>query len=199
MATSTIRIEGTRRVRSESEADARRHLDGLLVDVREGNETVFVETSQPGKNRGRVYQVEYRITVPLGTKVTVLAGAGPVDVRSVGGDVEVDVGSGTVTLDGTTGNVRATGAAGEIRASLSLSPGGTVELALGAGPITLDIPKSTSAKLRAATGAGLIRLLNLDLKDEDSRPLVFRGTMADGKGVVDLRSGAGVVTIRGTD
>lgn len=89
-----ITVRGTRRVRSESEADAHRHLSDLQVEVGETNGTVYVTTLQPKRSNGRIYEVDYLITVPESIDLILNQISGPVDVRSVRGDLEI-VGMGS--------------------------------------------------------------------------------------------------------
>jgi len=194
---TAIVVAGIRRVRSYSEADARAHLSELAVEVSESDGTVFVETAQPRMGRGRSYQVEYRIEVPVPTAVTLRQVAGPVDVAAVGGNVDADLTAGSLSLRDLTGNVRAAVVAGSVDATLSLGAGGTVDLRSTAGDIGLSIPTGTSAHLRAVAAAGLVRALGLALVDEDPRASVLQATMADGAGSIRLETGVGDITVKG--
>lgn len=192
-----IVVEATLRVRSHSTEDARAHLDQLAVDVRESGSTAFVETRQPTRSGGRMYEVDYRIQVPDWTNLTVVQAAGPVEIRSVSGRVGLDLAAGAVTLFELTGNVRAAVAAGDVDASVALPPHGTVDLRVGAGSIVLSVPKQTSAWLRAVTAAGTIGLVDLVLVDQDPRASVLQATMGGGEGTIRLEIAAGDITVRG--
>jgi hypothetical protein len=192
-----IVVEGVRRVRSHSTADARRHLDDLLVDVSDSGGTVFVETRQPASTRGRAYEVEYRIEVPVGTSVNVTHVAGPVEIRSVSGDAGVDAVAGMVRLIDLTGNVWASVVAGGVDASVSVPPDGLVELRSNAGDIHLTLPTETSASLRAVAMSGAVHVVDLTLVDQDPRASVLRATMAGGDGTIRLESVAGDITVQG--
>jgi len=192
-----VLIEGVRRVRSYSEADAREHLTELAVDRGTSGDTVFIQTVQPKLSRGRSYQVEYRVEVPAGTTAIVRQVAGPVEVRTVAGDVDVRVSAGSVTLRDLTGSVRGTVIAGGVDASVTLPSHGIVDLRSNAGDINLSIPAETSAALRAATVTGHVRSVGLVLVDEDPRASVLQGTLADGDGMIRLEAVAGDITVKG--
>lgn len=194
---SGIVVEGVRRVRSDSRIDARAHLSDLRVDVRESAGTLSVRTRQPNANRGRVYEVEYRIEVPSGSNLSVVQTSGPIEIRSLHGDVGVTGVSGTVTLLDLTANVRATVVAGFVDASVALPPDGVVELRNSSGDIRLSVPTQTSASLSAATTAGAVRLVDLTVVDQDPRASVLRGTLAAGDGTIHLETVSGDITIQG--
>jgi len=190
-------VEGVRRVRSDSEADAREHLASLAVDHWTSGGTVFIETVQPKLSHGRSYQVEYRVDVPAGTKVIVRQAAGPVEIRTLSGDVDVGVMAGPVTFRDLTGNVQATAMAGAINASVTLPARGVVDLRSSSGDISLSIPAATSAALRATAVTGRVRAVGLALVDEDPRASVLQGTLADGDGMIHLEAVAGDITVTG--
>lgn len=192
-----ILVEGIRRVRSYSRADAQEHLPDLEVGFRESGGTLFVETRQPAFNHGRAYEVEYRIEVPSSTDLTLVHVSGPVEVRSVSGDVDVEAVVGPVALSDLTANVRATLASGDVDASVALPPGGLVELQTGSGDIRLTVPSETSASLTAATTSGVVHVVDLVLSDQDPRPAVLRAIMADGNGTIRLDTASGDITVRG--
>lgn len=192
-----IVVEASLRVRSHSTADARAHLADLAVDVRESGSTAFVGTRQPDRSGGRKYEVDYRIQVPDWTNLIVVQAAGPVEIRSVSGAVGLDLAAGGVTLFDLTGNVRAAVAAGSLDASVALLPQGHVELRIAAGSIVLNVPRQTSASLRAVAAAGTIGLVDLVLVDQDPRASVLQATMGGGDGTISLETGAGDITVKG--
>jgi hypothetical protein len=192
-----IVVEAALRVRSHSTEDARAHLDELAVNVRESGSTAYVETRQPERSGGRKYEVDYRIQVPDWTNLTVVQAAGPIEIRSVSGSVGLDLAAGAVTLLELTGNVRAAVAAGGVDASVALLPHGHVDLRVGAGSIVLNVPKQTSAWLRAVTAAGTIGLVDLALVDQDPRASVLEASLGGGDGTIRLETAAGDITVKG--
>jgi hypothetical protein len=192
-----IHIRGTRRVRSGSHADALQRLEDLQVQVSRSGETVLVETRQPKRSDGRSYEVDYRITVPATSDLVLDYVAGALTVRSVEGNVHAAGVSGGATLTDVEGNVGVALASGDITARLTVPLDGSVDLANAAGNISLEIPRTTSAALSAESLTGAVQILNLDLHDLDPRARVVRGTLADGRGRIDLRSTAGSITVRG--
>lgn len=192
-----IVVEATLRVRSHSTEDARAHLAELAVDIRESGNSAFVKTRQPDRSGGRKYEVDYRIQVPDWTNLTVVQAAGPIQIRSVSGTVGLDLAAGAVTLSDLTGNLRAAVAAGSVDASVALLPQGHVELRVAAGSIVLNVPRQTSAWLRAVAAAGTIGVVDLVLVDEDPRASVLEATMGGGDGTIRLEAAAGDITVKG--
>jgi hypothetical protein len=192
-----IVVEGVRRVRSYSDADAQEHLPDLAVRFREAGGTLFVETRQPAFNHGRAFEVEYRVEVPSGTDLTLVHVSGPIEIRSVSGDVDVQAAAGPVALSDMTANVRAVVASGDVDASVALPRGGLVELQTGSGDIRLSLPAETSASLRAATSSGAVHVIDLALIDQDPRAAVLRAIMADGDGTIRLDTASGDITLQG--
>jgi len=192
-----IVVEGVRRVRSYSRADAQEHLPDLGVSFRESGGTLFVETRQPAFNHGRAYEVDYRIEVPSDTDLTVVHVSGTVGIRSVSGDVDVQAVAGPVALSDITANVRAVLASGDVDASIALPPGGLVELRTGSGDIRLSVPSETSASLTAATTSGAVHVVDLVLSDQDPRAAVLRAVMGHGDGTIRIDTASGDITVRG--
>lgn len=140
-------VEGIRRVRSESEADAQEHLADLQVNIIEADGTVFIETVQPKMSWGRAYEIDYRITVPQEVALVLRLVGGPIDVRSVQGDLDI----GGVSCDVTLGILKTTSAM--LRASTMT---GSVRL------VNLELTDGHSSRFavqgRLNGGEGTIRL-----------------------------------------
>jgi len=194
---SGIVVEGVRRVRSDSEPDARAHLPELGVDVWASGGTLFVQTRRPTLNHGRAYEVEYRIQVPSGTDLTVTHVSGPVEVRSVNGDVQVHAVAGALKLLDLRANVEAVVVTGAVNAAVTLPREGIVELRNNTGDIRLSVPTETSATLRAATTTGAVRVVGVALTDEDPRAGVLKAIMGDGEGTIRLETVIGDITVQG--
>lgn len=101
---SEIRIEATRRVRHRSDAEARRLLEALRIDVNNVNGRVEVRTVYPRRTGGRgeamSISVDYVIAVPAAASVA---------LRSVSGDLVVSNVRGEVRLEAISGDINATG------------------------------------------------------------------------------------------
>ncbi len=98
-----IRIEGVKRVRHRDEADARRLLDELRIEMTNVGGRVEVRTIYP---RNRNYRnvsasVDYVITVPAPVSVALKTISGDISVTSVNGEVRVETVSGDLDVSAT--------------------------------------------------------------------------------------------------
>lgn len=175
----SVVITGERSVRSGASADAEAHLQRLEVRVEEVGDTIYIETVQPSDNQGRNYQVDYQISVPKDFDVR---------VRNVSGGLE---------LRGLHGNAFADLVSGQINARVTLPRNGTLEMSTVSGVINLDIPEETSAQLSATVVSGRIDISNLTVQNPVSTPNSIRGTLADGNGMIALRTTSGNIGVRG--
>lgn len=194
---SNIVVEGMRRVRSDSKADAQQHLADLRVEISETSSAVLVTTRQPQDHHGRRYEVDYTIRIPEDLNVAVQLVAGPLDVASIHGNVGVTHAAGDITLNDIEGSATVRLASGEISGSVTMPLNGTIDFAVTAGGIDLRIPHGTSASFRADASVGDVTLNNLPLEDRDPRTNVVSGTLAEGDGVIRLATVAGDITVTG--
>jgi DUF4097 and DUF4098 domain-containing protein YvlB len=98
-----IRIEAVKRVRHRDEAEAKRLLEDLRVEVSNVGGRVEVRTFYP---RNRSYRnvsasVDYVIAVPTPTAVALKTISGDISVASVNGDVRAETVSGDLDLSAT--------------------------------------------------------------------------------------------------
>lgn len=162
-----LQVSGTRRVRSESQADADAHLALVQVAISEGAEELLVETQQP-RNDGRNYEVDYTVTLPKHLKAYVVAINGEVVLAGMAGDADVDLTNG------------------EIHADLTLPYGGTIDLFTVNGNIDLKVQKNAAARFQATLTHGTISTADLDLQDRVSSPRSLSGRLGDGTGLIKL-------------
>lgn len=103
-AGSEIKIDATKRVRHREPAQAKRLLEALRVEVNNFNNRVEVRTIYPrrgsfGNNVSA--SVDYVITVPAGTTVSLKSISGDISVTKVKGEVRAETVSGNVNASGT--------------------------------------------------------------------------------------------------
>ncbi|MGI9627388.1 MAG: hypothetical protein ACR2QM_11180, partial [Longimicrobiales bacterium] len=101
---TSIEIEGTRRVESESVADAEANLERLQVVLTEQTDFVRVHTDQPDQPRGRVFIVDYVVTVPDGLEVDIDNINGRIVLEAIEGLADVQNVNGVVQLIELRGN-----------------------------------------------------------------------------------------------
>jgi len=197
-ATDSVRVSGTRSVRSESLADAEEHLPDLEVRVESVADEIAVRTIQPANSAGRNYQVDYQLTVPSDFETTIVNANGTITVDDMNNTVSVINANGTIILARIDGNIFADLGNGEVQCDATLPLDGTIDIAVGNGEIALAIPDSTSAMLSASIGTGDIDTFGLDLQNEIRTATALTGTLGAGRGTIALGVGNGTITVSGT-
>jgi hypothetical protein len=190
-------IQGTRRVRADSRAEAKTYLDRVRVDVTEDDDGVVVKTEQPAESAGRTYQVDYEIAVPSWMAVRVTNGNGTVKIQNVHQDVDVENGNGDVVLEGHQGSSRISLGNGEIRGAMALPPGAHLIHSVGNGGIHLTIQRDLSAEFHAQVGIGTLDVTGLNFTSWVSGPGFADGLLGDGEGLMTLSVGNGWIQIQG--
>jgi hypothetical protein len=197
LAMTVARIEGRRRVRSNTRADALDFLGRLSVEVLDEGDTIAVRTRQPNQTGGRSVIVDYEVTVPQRMAVRVASANGDVSVEGLEGSVSLTHANGQLLLARLVGDVEAALANGEIAADLAPPPGGVVDLRVVNGEIRLDVPVSVSAWLDASVVNGTISVVGLTIADGTTSTRSVRGRLGAGDGQIDLAVTNGTITLRG--
>ncbi len=197
-ATDSVRVSGTRSVRSESLADAEEHLPDLEVRVESDADEVAVWTIQPASSGGRNYQVDYQLTVPSDFETNIVNANGTITVDDMDNTVSVINANGTIILSRISANIFADQGNGEVQCEATLPLDGTIDIAVGNGEIELVIPDTTSAQLSASIGTGDIDTFGLALQNEIRTATTLTGTLSAGRGTIDLSVGNGTITVSGT-
>ena len=130
-------------------------------------------------------------------RVTASTGNGQVMIDGARGPVEVSTGNGPVHVASATGEITANTGNGAIDVAIDrLDPPADLDLTTGSGRITVTAPAGFGAELRWRTGNGLVRTdFPLETTDRLSRSR-GRGTIGNGNGRLEARSGNGDVVIR---
>ena len=95
-----VRIDAVKRVRQQTEADARAIMQEMEIRVTERSNQVEVRTEYPQRRRNWSGGVDYTVTLPAGASVTLHSISGDVRVTNVRGDLRADTVSGDVTISG---------------------------------------------------------------------------------------------------
>lgn len=180
---TSVRIEGERRVEADTRSDAERSVELLDVEFTTDAAVIQARTVEPPPRDRESYEVHYRVTVPLGTRVRLTQLNGntetfgeltDLDIDIVNGNIDVDRATGAVTLDTDNGNIDVGLVVGTLAASTT--NGGVfarVEMPLGArteihsvnGNLHLEMPGETSAMLELATTNGSVTTSGFTLTD----------------------------------
>ena len=196
-AATSIRIDGERKVRSESISDAEESLDRLEVRITEGSNDVLVQTVQPSNTGGRVYEVEYRIVLPDQLNLILENTNGAFDIRFVTGSVSVDNVNGEISLLDLTGQVAVELVNGQISADLNPADDPAIALTTVNGRVELTVPTSISALLIARVVNGNIDVSNLNLTGVTQNATTLQATIGAGAGTIDLETVNGDVRVLG--
>jgi DUF4097 and DUF4098 domain-containing protein YvlB len=142
-----VRIDATKRVWRAAEAEARAALPEIEIHVTERAGAVDVRTvfPRPGVLNA---EVEYTITLPARTSVSIRAGSGDVRVTNVRGELRAEAVAGSITAS----------SVGQVRMLRTVS-----------GAIQLDTAESTD--LMASTLGGLLTVRQLTARSADLRSM----------------------------
>ena len=196
---TTITIAGVREVRSESEEDAREHLQDLQVQLTEAGQELLVKTSQPDKAHGRNYVVNYEIRCPSSLGVIVDHVTGRVELGSIENNVTLHVVNGNVVTRDVHSNVVINVTNGYIESEFFLPAGGNAEIQSVNGVIKAKIPRSTSAELSATVTNGQVAVSDLPLQIITHSAKQIRGVLGDGNGMIVVKTTNGDIHITRTD
>lgn len=195
--TDSVIITGTKRVGSESTADAEEHLDELDVSMQDLATEVFLKTIQPQETHGRNYVVDYTITLPNNFEVTVDIINGTVTIESISNLVSVENVNGQIVLHEIIASVSVSLTNGQIEGEVTLPLNGTIDMVNINGNIELELPQSTSAEFSASVVNGNIVVSNIVLQNQVSSSTSLSGTMGDGQGTISLVTVNGNISVSG--
>lgn len=186
----SVTITAAKRVRSDSPQDAEEQLHELLVNVQNSATEVFVETIEPQNKRGRIYVIDYVITLPSYWEVQVTNVSGAVALTSIDNDVTVDNVIGNVSLMDIAGSAMVKLVSGIIESNVILPVNGTIDFKTVTGDISLAIPVDTSAQFTATVNTGSISVSNLALWNEVRTSSRVSGMLGIGQGTISLKTEA---------
>lgn len=133
---TTIQILRTSKGRTD--ADAKLGLDRVKVEVDARGDRATVEPKYPNENRPPYsVNVDYTVTAPAGTRLTIKSVSGNATVKGINGEVSVDVVSGEIRVTDA-GNVSSvTAISGDVQIT-NASVNGSMNVSTVSGTMTLD-------------------------------------------------------------
>jgi hypothetical protein len=195
---NSVIITGMKRVKSDSTQDAEAHLQELEVNVQSLANEVFVETILPQDTGGRIYEVDYTITLPKDLEIQITNVNRNVTLNAIDNNITVNNENGDVTLMEIFGSAVVNLTNGIIESEVTLPLNGTIDLNTVNGNINLDIPANTSAGFLATVNIGSISDSNLMFQNEVRTPTSLSGTLGNGQGTISLESEAtGSISVSG--
>jgi len=195
---TAVAIHGTRRVRSDTKADAESRLEDLQVVTSVSEDSIRVETEQPNDTQGRSYEVDYTVTLPADFLLDIDNVNGKITVHHARAELDVTGVNGIITVSDARGPLDVGVVNGNIQAGIVLPPGGEASLNTVNGSIDLSVPTSTSADLRATRANGTVTTVGLTLTGVSDDGHVYTGRLGSGQGEINLGTVNGNITVRGS-
>lgn len=186
VATNVVSINGIKTVQTESTEDALEQLQFLDVNIQELTNEIQVTTVQSLHTGGRIYSIDYTITLPMYFAVNIYNVAGNITLEGIENNVLVENVSGDISLANIVGSSVVALVTGSIESSVTLPLNGTIDQKTLIGEINLSIPVNTSADFNATVFNGSINLSNLTLQNEVQTSTSLSGQLGGGQGQITL-------------
>jgi len=133
---TTVQI--VRLSKGRTEADAKLGLDRVKVQVDARGDRATVDATYPNENRPPYsVSVDYTVTAPAGTRLTVRSISGNTVVKGITGDVSADVVSGGIRISDAGSVSSATTISGDVQIT-NASVKGSMNVSTVSGTMTLD-------------------------------------------------------------
>lgn len=195
---SQVTIHALRRVRAEDPDAANTLLDQLHVFVWETPTETVVQSVQPDLAREVQFEIDYLITVPESTELTVTSADGTVRVSNLTADVWVESRTSDVILRDVEGSVWVDVADGSVDTDVLLPAGHVLVHRVGRGGARVRVQKDVSAEFLATVETGTIDIDGLTLLRRTPNGSAVEGVLGTGDGVIHLQVGQGWVDVKGS-
>ncbi len=195
--TDSVRISGTKRVESESKADALHYLDDMYIDISEEDQSLYVQTRQPDDSQGRSYFSSYQIQIPENWSTALVLVNGSIHANTLHAHTQARIVNGDIYLDEIYGGLNATVTNGSINANVNVPEYCEQNFKTENGSISLTIPQSTSAWLYASVNNGMIQASGLTIDPNKLPTRALQEQLGDGKSTITLSSTNGNINLVG--
>lgn len=190
-----IRVEAVKSVRSRGNDDPKRLLEELRIEVTHVGNRVEVRTIYPRSSNRTSGSVDYTITVPTSSSVSVKSISGDVSVGSVNGEVRAETISGDLQVSATPNLAVAKTVSGDVTAR---DIGAATTLALGSVSGTVFATALKGRSLDAGTVSGDVQLSGVEVERLSAKSVSgnveFDGPLARG-GRYEFNSHSGNVRV----
>jgi DUF4097 and DUF4098 domain-containing protein YvlB len=175
-----VHIEAVKRVHgSRSGEDARRQLEAVRIDVSHTGNRVRVNTRHGERQRDNHVSVDYQVTVPYGTEVSVKSVSGNVEVQDVKGDLQAESVSGEVQVADAERLTLAKSVSGDVEV-LSAQSSRALEVASVSGDV--DIRGVSAPELEVSSVSGDVKVSDASCDraslESVSGDIGYQGTLA---------------------
>lgn len=195
---TSFTVTGKRRVEADSQADADAHLADVQVLADTVGAILSFRTDQPEDPEGRVYIVDYEVSMPKNIEVVITNTNGSTTLSAVEADATIANLNGQIIANAVVGNTNFSVSSGSINASVEHPPGGLTNMGIANGTISLTIPQETNAEFSATVVNGSISINQLTLSNESSTLTSVTGTLGTGDGTVTLGAVNGTIEVFGS-
>jgi hypothetical protein len=194
---SHLTVHAVKRVRVDDSEVANDLLDQVNVFVWETPSETVVQTVQPELLSEVNFEIDYLISVPSSTEVTVVISNGAVRVSGIASDIWVESLVGDVVLRNLEGSAWVDLGTGSIDTEMVLPPGHVLVHRVGNGGARVKVQKDVSAEFLARVATGTIDIDGLSLLRRTPSGSTIEGVLGTGDGVIHLDVGEGWVEVKG--
>jgi len=185
----------TRLSRGRTEADARRGLERVTVQVEEGTRRATVESAHGGeRNAPYSVSVTYDVSAPPGTNVSIHSLSGNIDATGLSGELSAITTTGNIDVRDVRSLSRVRSATGHV-ALANVESDGTLEAGTIAGNVEIDRVRARRLVVGTVSGGVTARRATAERAELTSTAgsIEYTGEVApDGR--YELRSHAGTLT-----
>ena len=136
-----------------TQSGAEEHLKNIKVDVKQNGNIITLTYKLNGRQTRQVDTVDFIVTVPTETVVTIENSFGTVDVASVKGDVDINGDFGDVTVENIEGAVGIEGNSGRINIKAVDAGDGDIKVDADFGNITLEKVNGKNVTVTSNSGS----------------------------------------------
>lgn len=170
-------------------------LDQVAIDWRVAGNTLYATVLAPPVTDSLQTSVGVSFGVPPDRDIRVAYADGAVFSAFMQGDFTVEEAAG-VELTAHSGSCELRLAEGSVTGLLALPVDAACYISTVKGNIDVQVTPETEAQVLLETSDGVTRVEGLALAITEQRPTRITGTLGGGRGILDLRTGQGNVTLR---
>jgi DUF4097 and DUF4098 domain-containing protein YvlB len=159
-----VRIEATKRVRSQNETEARAILSEIAIQVQERSGRVEVRTDYP-RRRNWSGGVDFMVTVPRDANVSLRTVSGTVKISSINGELRAESVSGDIVASST----RKLRMAKTVSGDLEISDAGAEQLSASSVSGDVIVNKLKASGFDAQTVSADLRLTDIEVDNASLR------------------------------
>lgn len=196
------------RIHAVRKAESRAVMDKLTIDVRQGGDGISIVTRSPRNNNSGFLDmifgndgntsVDYDVTVPRTTDLTVENTNGGITVSDITGSSDLGTTNGRIEAFRCSGTMSISTTNGAIKAELlQVSGSKPMKFETTNGSISLTVPPSFAANIDAETTNGSIRT-DLPVTTRSFSRRELRGTLNGGGASLELNTTNGSIEVKTT-